>query len=606
MTAQKWLARSARLDSGDGRTELMRATCFRHLGQVDRWPGAMQLAEQKGAPAQQFERERLLALIESGTLLDGEEQELAAVMLEAGVSPHEVFAAFVHCYLNRQQPEKAKVVLDGWSANYPEEAHVAYMMGVFWRSLGEVARAEREFENALTRQPRHELARAALADLMEGMNRFDEALEQYAELAILSGGADTVSVSVARLLRKLGYLDRARAELELLASRSESLSGFAVERGQLELECGNYEAAQRWFEQAGNDQTEDQDVLISAASAFALDGLPTRAEEIFTRVDKGNWRFGRSYDLRVRLAVDPANRDAAAELERLSLAPDEAPAGADESGMRQAPEDRRQNIVARDLYALHCAACHGISGDGNGRAARHLFPRPRDLRTGKFRLVSTRNGVPTLEDLERGLRQGMPGTSMRSFENLSEDERKLLAEEVLRLNREGIREQFIDALKSEGEEIDEEEVRQVVELCTTPGEAVHVPRIGPPDSQAIARGQDTYFDLGCDNCHGDDGTGAWDTPLFDDKGRPSPPRDLMHDAFKGGGDPESIYLRVLVGMPGTPHPSCWYVSQDRLVDLVHYCRWLAREPKRVLTNHQRAIQATGGAYSAASGGAAVP
>lgn len=200
----------------------------------------------------------------------------------------------------------------------------------------------------------------------------------------------------------------------------------------------------------------------------------------------------------------------------------------------------------------------------------------------------------------------MPGTSMQSFENLSLDERKLLAQEVLRLNRDGLREQFIDALTNEGEEIDADEVREIVDFCTTPGEVARVPRIGPADSQAILRGKDTYFKLGCDNCHGEHGSGAWDTLLFDEKGRPSPPRDLAYEPFKGGHEPESLYQRIFLGMPGTPHPACWNVAEEQLVDLVHYCRSLSQEPKRMLTNHQRTIQATGSAYSAASGGAAVP
>ena len=105
-------------------------------------------------------------------------------------------------------------------------------------------------------------------------------------------------------------------------------------------------------------------------------------------------------------------------------------------------------------------------------AARHLFPRPRDFRTDRFRLVSTRNGIPTQDDLEAVIERGMPGTSMRSYGKssivreaavmflardngpklrrmgplsrpatvisrtvLSEDERRLLAQEVLRQHR---------------------------------------------------------------------------------------------------------------------------------------------------------------------------
>jgi hypothetical protein len=49
--AQRWLEWSCRLDPENGETDLMKAACFRHLGQKDRWAEAMQSAEQKGVLA---------------------------------------------------------------------------------------------------------------------------------------------------------------------------------------------------------------------------------------------------------------------------------------------------------------------------------------------------------------------------------------------------------------------------------------------------------------------------------------------------------------------------------------------------------------------------
>jgi hypothetical protein len=206
-------------------------------------------------------------------------------------------------------------------------------------------------------------------------------------------------------------------------------------------------------------------------------------------------------------------------------------------------------------------------------------------------LVSTRNGVARLEDVEAVIGRGISGTAMQSLEDLPEDQRKLLAEEVLRIRREGVREQLVAALESQGEEIDEEEIRRAVELRTSAGEAVSVPRIGPPDPATVAGGKDAYLTFGCDKCHGRDGTGAWDNPLFDEKGEPSPPRDLVHDPFKGGHQPEAIYLRILLGMPGSAHPSCPTASEEQLIDVVQYCRAISREPKRALTNYERLQQA---------------
>ena len=592
-TAQQWLAWSAWFDPSEGRTDLMQAACFRQRYEQDRWNEALQSAQRQGAPAEQIRQERQLGLIQAGRM-DEKENELSA-LVEAGVSPHDVCAAFVHGYLARQDPTRAKIVLDAWAADHPNQAHVAYMRGVYRQWLGDGAgdlrrrnrcfdQAETEFQNALAREPRHELARRALAELLEDQDRLQEALAEYAALAAHSPASDAAKLGIGRLLRCLGSLGQARVALESLPPRLEASSGAAAEMGQIELESGNYEEAQRWLGMANLDRTEDSETLRAAATAFAVEGKTTDAERLFARLDGQHTRSVRIDDLLARLATGPLDPQAAAELERLS-SPNVGLPATEPTGEDRLPAS------ASDLYAQHCSGCHGTSGDGNGRGARHLFPRARDLRADRFRLASSVNGVATLEDVVSVIRRGMPGTSMRSYDELSDEQLVLLAREVLRMRREGFREQLVDTLKDEGEEIDEDEVGQIVEFCTTPGDVVRVPRIGPGDSQAIAQGQETYFRLGCHNCHGDDGTGVWDTPLYDEQGLPSPPRDLVHDPFKGGLEPEAIYLRVFVGMPGTPQPACWNVPEDQLVDLVHFCRSLSREPKRVQTNHQRAVEA---------------
>jgi mono/diheme cytochrome c family protein len=202
-------------------------------------------------------------------------------------------------------------------------------------------------------------------------------------------------------------------------------------------------------------------------------------------------------------------------------------------------------------------------------------------------LAGTRNGVPTLEDLEKVLARGMPGSSMPKFDTLPQTDRVQLAEEVLRLRREGIREAAAKAALEEGEELDEAEVRRAIEVCTTPAEAVRVPQDWPDPEQAAARGRESYAALGCVKCHGEDGTGAADEWLFDDQGEPSRPRDLVHEPFKGGREAESIYLRIAVGMPGTAHPAAGNVPEEELTDLVQYLRQLAREPQTTLTNFER-------------------
>ena len=110
----------------------------------------------------------------------------------------------------------------------------------------------------------------------------------------------------------------------------------------------------------------------------------------------------------------------------------------DTQGSAQQQADRKP-IAGVELYAQHCAACHGVNGDGLGPAAVFVFPRPRDFRAGRWRLISTVNGVPTPEDLVAVLERGMPGSAMVSWAHLPAEDRRALAEHVLKLRRDGAR-----------------------------------------------------------------------------------------------------------------------------------------------------------------------
>src|SRR4030095_8400209 len=45
-----------------------------------------------------------------------------------------------------------------------------------------------------------------------------------------------------------------------------------------------------------------------------------------------------------------------------------------------------QRESGKKLYLHYCAQCHGDAGDGEGYAAAHLHPRPRNFTTGKFKV----------------------------------------------------------------------------------------------------------------------------------------------------------------------------------------------------------------------------
>jgi mono/diheme cytochrome c family protein len=188
------------------------------------------------------------------------------------------------------------------------------------------------------------------------------------------------------------------------------------------------------------------------------------------------------------------------------------------------------------------------------------------------------------------IRRGMPGTSMPAFAELTDTQRNQLAELVLHFHRLGVRERLVRSLEEQGEQIDNDEVEQWVRRRTTPHEPVAVPSFPSVDTAAAARGEALFHGLSCSSCHPTRADEAGPL-LFDEGGYPTTARDLAYEPLKGGSEAASIYLRIRLGLPGTPHPAYPSASESELVDLVHYCRSLSREPKRISTNYQRRLSA---------------
>lgn len=241
------------------------------------------------------------------------------------------------------------------------------------------------------------------------------------------------------------------------------------------------------------------------------------------------------------------------------------------------------------LYGQHCAACHGDKGDGIGLAARFVFPKPRDFRAGRFRLVSTSNGVPTLDDIVAVLERGMPGSSMPPWRHLGDEQVRLLAEHVLALRQNGAKEILLAATAESGDELPPEELQDIVARMTTPSAKVEVPDLGEATAESIAHGKELYVSKACAPCHGETGKGDGQQVMIDSEGLPTRPRDLTRGIFKGNSDPASVWQRIRTGMPGTPMPSSQTLSDAEVTDLTHYVLSMSDQAARdstVLTRNR--------------------
>jgi mono/diheme cytochrome c family protein len=193
-----------------------------------------------------------------------------------------------------------------------------------------------------------------------------------------------------------------------------------------------------------------------------------------------------------------------------------------------------QKVPGSPLYQKLCSQCHGEKGDGLGLAAPRLLPRPRDFTAGKFKIRHTASGaLPTDEDLEHVIREGMPYTSMPAWKHLSDGQIK----------------ELVAAVKSFSPDFANKEKAP---------KPIEIPKAPAFSQESAKKGKEVYARIGCPACHGQlgrgDGTSA--PTLKDDWDHPIRPADLTKRwTFRGGPTREDIYRTFTTGVNGTPMPS---------------------------------------------------
>ncbi len=214
-----------------------------------------------------------------------------------------------------------------------------------------------------------------------------------------------------------------------------------------------------------------------------------------------------------------------------------------------------QDVTAGEVvYGRWCVECHGAEGLGDGSAAASMLPRPRDFSQAQYQVRTTGSGeLPTDADIRLVLENGLPGTTMPGWPNLSTSEI----------------EDAIAYIKSFSRFFGAGPAPEPMDFGSDPGGG----------AAALEAGAQAYLALECQACHGPTGRGnGTSAPTLEDwRGFPVRAADLTEAwSFNGGTSVADIHTRVLTGLDGTPMPSAidamnaGVVSPDEVWQLSHY------------------------------------
>jgi len=191
-------------------------------------------------------------------------------------------------------------------------------------------------------------------------------------------------------------------------------------------------------------------------------------------------------------------------------------------------------LAGYPLYVSQCARCHGEDGygDGAGMDSPTFDALPRNFvangeRNATYHFVSTDNAVASDDDLFRVIAEGLDGSGMPAFPDLT------VAQIV----------SLVDVLN---------EFRAA---GPKPGNAIHVAEAPEATQASVTRGAD-LFAANCASCHGADGSGNGEQVKY--SWRETSPEvfqiiaaaDLANGELKFGSSAEDIFTRITVGVPG--------------------------------------------------------
>lgn len=350
--AGRWLAVAATISPRTAEAAFLAARLARRQGDFDAARSHLLNAADAGWPVADLEREQWIALAQTGQE-QAMQEHWDQLFLEPGSDLPDICEAFARGALKRLHVRDARQVLDAWRADRPDDPGPYAIEAKIHASLREWEPAVADYRAALDRDPTDIASQRGLAEALEKLLRFDEALQAWTVVLDAEPEDGTAVVGRSNALARTGDANTARRDLNAwLADHPNDLAALEA-AGRLELVEGNAAAAIERLTAAIDLRAEDAELRYALGRALRLAGRNDEADEHLAYRQAAEEPLARLRELLNDLPGRPQDPDIRAEIGELTYRWKSR-----EEGLQwcaAALDLDPEHAAARDLLSRHAA-----------------------------------------------------------------------------------------------------------------------------------------------------------------------------------------------------------------------------------------------------------
>ena len=183
-------------------------------------------------------------------------------------------------YATTFQTEKTLGALNELLKRQPDNAFAVLLRGKVWEGLNKDEEALQDFAQAVLQQPHSDQARLRLAEVLARLGRIGEAAAHYQRLHERQPDNTDVAVGLARCLQDLAELEQAKQLLDaVLASDSDHVEAL-IERGRVAVRQADLENAESWLRKAVKLAPYHVEAHLVLCACLEAEHKPTQADQV--------------------------------------------------------------------------------------------------------------------------------------------------------------------------------------------------------------------------------------------------------------------------------------------------------------------------------------